>query len=153
MSAQHLMWPGTPKSLDHSSSLYCKYHWYWKEDGKEWDIKGDLKSQLIYNCWDIVRTFEIADTQRQVIAQLGLQRQWEETRERHWLALRMMRKGVAIDRKRRATLGISMSETATKLSSELSAIIPNWIPPPPKKGAKLTQWSNSPMQQKLVILL
>lgn len=150
MSAQHLLWPGTPKGLDHISSLYCTYHWYWKEDGKEWDIKGDIKRQLVYNCWDCVRTFEAAETMRSVIAQLNLTRQWEETRERHWLALRMMNRGIRIDLAARKNLGIRLHETAFNLATDLATIIPKWMLPERKKGSKPTEWYNSPLQQKWV---
>lgn len=150
MSGQHLMWPGTPKGLDYISSLYCNYHWYWKEDGKEWDVKGDLKRQLVYNCEDCVRTFEAATTMRQVIQQLGLERQWEETRERHWLALRMMNKGVRIDRQRRAEQGRRLLEQASRIEDELKTIIPDWMLPELEKGKKRSAWYNSPKQQKWV---
>lgn len=150
MAAQHLLWPGTPKGLDHISSLYCQYHWYWKEDGKEWDIKGDLKRQLLYNCEDLVRTYEAAGTMRQIIIQLNLTRQWEETRERHILALEMMNTGVLIDRKKRASQGIALQEHANRISSDLEIIIPQWMLPEKKKGAKPSKWYNSPKQQQYV---
>lgn len=150
MSAQHLLWPGTPKGLDYISSLYCNYHWYWKEDGKDWDLKEDLKRQLEYNCMDLIRTFEAAEALWKVIQHLGLQRQWEETRERHWLALRMMNKGVLIDRNRRRNLGVQLQEQANRLSSDLEQIVPRWMLPVPKKGAKPSHWYNSPSQQKWV---
>ena len=30
MLAHHLLFPGTPKTLEYISSLYCKYYWFWK---------------------------------------------------------------------------------------------------------------------------
>jgi DNA polymerase I-like protein with 3'-5' exonuclease and polymerase domains len=36
MLAQNVLFPGTPKDLGYLSSLYCKYHWYWKDDVKDW---------------------------------------------------------------------------------------------------------------------
>jgi uracil-DNA glycosylase len=150
MSAQHLLWPGTPKGLDYISSLYCNYHWYWKEDGKDWVLNSDLRSQLLYNCWDCVRTYEAAEGMQTVINQLGLQRQWEETRERHWLALSMMNRGVRIDIQRRADQGRRLMEQATALSHDLDRIIPADLLPPPKKGAKPTKWYDSPLKQKWV---
>lgn len=32
MTAQHVLFPGTPKGLDYLASLYCEYYVYWKED-------------------------------------------------------------------------------------------------------------------------
>jgi uracil-DNA glycosylase len=148
MLAQHLMWPGTPKGLDMISSLYCNYHWYWKEDGKEWDTKEELHRLLEYNCWDLVRTFEAAEVQRGLIPQLGLQRQWEETRERNWLALRMMRRGIKVDKDRRLKIAGELRQTYSRLSGELNRIIPNFMLPPQKKGAKRSPWYTSTAQQK-----
>ena len=68
MLAQNVLFPGTEKRLDYLSSLYCQYHWFWKEDHKEWDAKGDIESLLVYNCWDCVRTFEVCSVQRSVLA-------------------------------------------------------------------------------------
>lgn len=154
MLKHHLLWPGTPKGLDYLSSLYCNYHWYWKEDGKEWDTRGKISDLLVYNCWDCVRTFECDETLTQVISQLSLTTQWAQTRERAGLALRMMLKGVRIDRVRRARLKRELAEVHSALQGELLAIIPQrWLPPPktkPSKGKGPVYWPSSPKQQKFV---
>lgn len=150
MLKHHLLWPGTPKGLDYLSSLYCHYHWYWKEDGKEWDGKGTINDLLVYNCWDCVRTFECDDTLTQLIQQLHLTRQWEETKQRAGLALRMMLRGVLIDRKRRGQLGIELTGVYDAILHELLEIIPQEWLPPWKKGAKHTYWPASPKQQQVV---
>lgn len=150
MLAQHLCWPGTPKGLDYISSLYCKYHWYWKDDGKEWDTKGTLEDLLGYNCLDLIRTFEAADTLRRVIPQLGLSDLWERRRKHNALALRMMNRGVAIDVERKRRLGMELAETLVKIDQSLLRIIPqSWLPKP-KKGAKPSMWYSSPKQQLYV---
>ena len=59
MYAWHVCFPGTPKALDYLSSLFCRYHRYWKEDHKDWDLtSGDLGALLRYNAEDCVRTYE-----------------------------------------------------------------------------------------------
>jgi DNA polymerase I-like protein with 3'-5' exonuclease and polymerase domains len=136
--------------LDYISSLYCHYHWYWKEDGKEWDAKGDLKQLLDYNCLDCIRTFEAVTALRQLITQLGMERQWNETKQRMALALRMMLRGVRIDRARRGRLKVELTTVLSQIYTELEQIIPqSWLPPP-KKGAKNTPWYRSPKQQQIV---
>lgn len=150
MLAHHLLWPGTPKGLDHLSSLYCRYHWYWKEDGKEWDTKGTLEELLYYNCWDCVRTYECADTLRQLIPQLNQERQWEQVKARTNLALRMMNRGVRIDKDRRGRLALELAETLAQIDAKLERIIPQSWCPEFKKGAKKTPWYRSPKQQLFV---
>lgn len=150
MAAQHLLWPGTPKDLGYISSLYCNYHWYWKEDSKEWDLKGDINQLLVYNCWDLVRTYEAITVLRQLIPQLGLERQWQECKERKWLALRMMRRGIKIDKDRRSKIGLELNITYNRLASELNQIIKPWMLPLKKKGSKASAWYTSPTQQKVI---
>lgn len=150
MLMHHLLWPGTPKGLDYLSSLYCHYHWYWKEDGKEWNTSGELADLLLYNCWDCVRTYEVITTLAALIPQLNLSSQWEETKARASLALRMMLRGTRIDRKRRGELKITLTDTRSLLLHELLTIIPQAWLPPWKKGAKRTYWPDSPKQQQEV---
>jgi DNA polymerase I-like protein with 3'-5' exonuclease and polymerase domains len=150
MLMHHLLWPGTPKGLDYLSSLYCQYHWYWKEDGKEWNGTGSLSDLLTYNCWDCVRTYEVVESLLQLIPRMGMERQWAETQARADLALRMMLRGVRIDRKRRGELKAELTGVHSELMHELLTIVPqDWLPPW-KKGAKRTYWPNSPKQQQIV---
>lgn len=148
MLAHHMLWPGTPKGLDYISSLYCHYHWYWKEDGKEWDTKGSLADLLFYNCEDLIRTFEAAEVLEKLIIQFGMQQQWLDTVKRHELALRMMRRGVKIDLKRRQRLGLELLAASQRLEAELDQIIPDAIVPKGKSGK--SHWWNSPKQQQWV---
>jgi len=149
MLAQHLLWPGTPKGLDYISSLYCRYHWFWKEDAKEWDTKGTLEQLLEYNCMDNVRTFEAATVLRSVITTLGLDRQWTETLARHYLALRMMNRGVRIDVKLRGNLSMRLIDELNKIYTTLEKIIPqSWVEPYIKSSK--ARWYTSPAQQKIV---
>lgn len=154
MLKHHLLWPGTPKGLDYLSSLYCHYHWYWKEDGKEWDGKGDITDLLLYNCWDCVRTYESDESLTAVITQLHLEKQWEETKTRAQLALRMMLRGMKIDRVHRAKLKRELAEHLSRLHGELLHIIPqSWVPKPKTKPSKKrgpVYWVSSNKQQKFV---
>lgn len=142
MLAQNLIAPGTPKGLDYLSSLYCKYHWYWKEDGKEWDTRGTLNELLLYNCIDIIRTHECCETLRNVIVQLGQTSQWEIKLRINDLCLKMMNRGVKIDQQRRVALRITLSEHLTKLYERLLYIIPQDFVQP---GAR-TPWFKSAKQ-------
>lgn len=98
MLMQHLLFPGLKKGLDFLSSMYCEYHRYWKDDGKNFDPRYDNEERLWgYNCEDCVRTLEIYGVLADLISRAG--------RTEHYLfqmrlfksALRMMLRGVRID--------------------------------------------------------
>lgn len=146
MLAQNTLFPGTPKGLDYLSSLYCKYHWYWKEDGKEWDTKGTLEELLVYNCWDLVRTYEVATVQRQLIVQLGQTEQWKIKMQINDLCLRMMNRGIRIDKQRRFQVKMELDAKLSELTAELLDIIPQDMVKP---GAD-TPWYKS-SQQKAIL--
>lgn len=162
MLAHHLLWPGTPKSLDYISSLYVRYYWYWKDDGKEWNLTGDLSTLLTYNCQDLVNTHECAGVLKELIPLLGQTVQWEETKERYYLALRMMKKGVRIDKEHRNRLNVQLMEALLRINGELEQIIPQSMAdvvvlaakleakPDYKMPKKKSSWYTSPSQQQIV---
>ncbi|HKU52914.1 MAG TPA: hypothetical protein VJQ25_10635, partial [Nitrospira sp.] len=154
MYAWHVCFPGTPKALDYLSSLFCRYHRYWKEDHKEWDLAhGDMGTLLRYNAEDCVRTFECATTIRQLVGQFGLQSQWEWMRRKRDLALRMMRRGVNIDKKRRDKMGFDLLEVHGELARDVMSIVPQEWYGPPGKNAKTKEpvyWFASSKQLKWI---
>ena len=77
MLAQNVVFPGTPKDLGYLSSLYCQYHWYWKDDVKDWRRLGGIKQLLEYNCINVLRTWEIAQSQKAYIKSIGQEEQVE----------------------------------------------------------------------------
>lgn len=150
MLAHHLLWPGTPKALDYISSLYNHYYWYWKDDNKEWDAKGNFEQHLRYNAEDALRTFECATELRTQIRDQGFEDLWAIEKEKNLLALEMMRRGIAIDRGRRAEMGFQLAFERERINSWLKKIIPQrwlleseWAPISSKKS-----WWDSPKQQK-----
>lgn len=157
MLAQHLMFPGTPKGLDYLSSLYCRYHWFWKEDGAEWDTKGDVSLQFAYNCQDIWRTWEIQAAQRKVIAKMGLSRHMERRIQVRDMALDMMIEGVDIDQNRRAAMGGELFQQIEIVTARLLKIAPQeWIPEKVSaKTGKVTKfktfWPTSPEQLGMLL--
>jgi uracil-DNA glycosylase family 4 len=144
MLAHHLLFPGTPKGLDYLSSLYCRYHWYWKEDGKEWDIRGDLESHLRYNALDCLRTFEVATILRQLIRDMDQLPQWREECQKNSLALRMMLRGVRIDQTRRSTLALQLATAREQYASWFERMLPQSL----SETNSDTKWYDSPFQQK-----
>lgn len=146
MLAQHLLFPGTPKGLDFLSSLYCHYHRYWKEDGKEWDVEGNQEKNLLYNGEDCLRTYECATVLRSLISHFHLEEQWQWEKRKADLALRMMLKGIRIDMEHRTKLRREISAEQRRIHERLSRFIPSWIVPTPKSSKK--SWWESEHQQK-----
>lgn len=154
MYAWHVCFPGTPKALDYLSSLFCRYHRYWKEDHKEWDLAhGDVGTLLRYNAEDCVRTFECGTTIRSLVVSFGLADQWEWMKRKRDLALRMMLRGVRVNQTLRDHLGYQLMEVHTNLANDLLAIIPQKWAGDPGKSAKTKEpvlWFSSSKQLKWI---
>jgi DNA polymerase I-like protein with 3'-5' exonuclease and polymerase domains len=155
MYAWHVCFPGTPKALDYLSSLFCRYHRYWKDDHKEWDLAdGDVTSLLRYNAEDCVRTFECCTAIRGLVRDFGLTVQWDWMRRKRDLALSMMSRGVSVDEKLRDRLGFELMETYNDLATTILSIIPQAWAGEPGKSAKTKEpvmWYSSPKQTKWVL--
>jgi DNA polymerase I-like protein with 3'-5' exonuclease and polymerase domains len=150
MLCQNVIYPGTPKDLGYLSSLYCQHHWYWKDDAKEWDGKGSLEQLLEYNAMDCMRTWEIAESQMMLVKHLGMEAQMQLKMDTSKLCLRMMNRGVLIDKRRRDHTKAELEEVLHRLHSELLQIIPQeWI----KERTKHTDayWFTSDKQTKEVL--
>src|SRR5690606_2658579 len=75
MLLQHTMFSVLPKSLDFISSLHCKNHVYWKDDGKKYDPGKDPEEKhWTYNCRDSVVTVESEGSLSQGLAKMGFKR-------------------------------------------------------------------------------
>ena len=146
MLAHHLLFPGTPKGLDYLSSLYCRYHWYWKDDGKEWDTKDSLESLLAYNALDCLRTFECGTVLRKLIVDMKQEPQWEEELAKNALALRMMLRGVKINQQRRNDLALQLSVARTEYAVWFERMYPQSLHETDSK----VPWYDSNHQQKII---
>jgi DNA polymerase I-like protein with 3'-5' exonuclease and polymerase domains len=143
MLAQNVLFPGTPKDLGHLSSLYCDYHWYWKDDEKDYNTIDERL--LSYNCEDCVRTFEIATNQLKYIESVGQQDQMRFKMQTNQLCLRMMNRGILIDKARAGSMFFQLEAFQTAVYQELLEIIPqDWVQPLRKKTDK--PWYRSAKQ-------
>lgn len=142
MLAQNVVFPGTPKDLGYLSSLYCDYHWYWKEDAKDWDRVGDLTRLMTYNCEDNLRTFGIAQAQKAYIRSIGQEAQMDFKMRTNDLCLRMMNRGVRIDKHKRGQIMFDLEAARGGLYGELEGIIPQGLVSPDAK----TPWYRSAQQ-------
>lgn len=139
----HLCWPGTPRGLDYLSSLYCRYHSYWKDEGKEWHPSFSDDQQWTYNCKDCVATWECGDVLEGLVRHLKLEEQAKFQMEQFHLALDMMIRGAPVNHESRVRLSKELGEAETKLAEWLENILPIFVYPRKKKAAK---WYDSPKQ-------
>jgi uracil-DNA glycosylase len=154
MLAHHLIFPGTPKSLAHLSSLYCEYHWFWKDDSKDWDTTGTLEQHLLYNGMDCLRTFEAGTVLRQLLVDMGVEHLWKERLRRNEMCLKMMNRGILVDRKVRAKMSMDIAMMIGKLQERLENIIPcdvvdEVVAQVKSKKPSATPWYRSPDKQKI----
>lgn len=110
MLAQHVMFSNMPKGLDFLSSMYCEYHTYWKDEGKNWDVKTDEDQLWTYNCKDAVITFEVDDAQQAAIDQMGLREVHDFQQELFWPVLDTMNRGLRVDIPQRAEFAMSLQQ-------------------------------------------
>lgn len=147
MLAHHLLWPGTPKALDYIASLYNHYYRYWKDDNKEWDLRGNWEEHLYYNGEDCLRTFECATDLRSQIIRQDFEALWEIEKQKNSLALEMMRKGVKIDTSIRSKMGFDLAQEKSNINQWLSSLIPqSWMGG--LEGGSKKMWWESVAQQK-----
>jgi uracil-DNA glycosylase len=150
MLAHHLLWPGTPKALDYISSLYNRYYRYWKDDNKEWDLKGNFEQHLLYNAEDALRTFECATELRAQIISQGFEELWEIEKQKNALALSMMRRGINIDRARRSEMAFELMTEKQRINSWLARLIPqSTLGDLAPKSSKKSWWESTHQQKTL----
>jgi uracil-DNA glycosylase family 4 len=104
MFQQHILFPGMPKGLDFLASMYAEYYVYWKGEGKLWDPKVPEDQLWQYNCKDACYTWEISETLQPSIDMANLREQYEFQMQLWWTVLRMMLRGVRIDKNLRQQL-------------------------------------------------
>jgi uracil-DNA glycosylase len=125
MVAQHVCYPGSPKSLDHIASLYCDYYVYWKDDGKTWWVKDvvDQDKGWRYNCEDCIRTYECDTVLQQVVDRMGLREPHDFQQSLFKPVLRTMARGVRVDNLRRQQMLKELKDHAKQLEAEVYEMV------------------------------
>lgn len=129
MLAHHVCYPGTNMGLGYLSSLYCDYHYYWKDDGKEASDKEDDIQRWVYNCRDCVVTFEVMESLWEVIGYHNLWQQYAIQMTRTRSALKMMIRGVRIDKKKQGEEQLKLLEASMDLVNHMEASMPESVRP------------------------
>lgn len=127
MLTQHAIWSISTKSLDYLSSIYCDYHYYWKEDGKLWDPSIPEDEFWAYNCEDCVRTYEIAEAEEGTVNEL--KKDWPELPSviefQHKIqpvCVRIMNRGLRADEKKKRELSSALERDIERLEREIEEI-------------------------------
>ena len=136
MVTHHVLWPGTDKGLDVLSSLYCKHHVFWKNDGKDWPIKQDENILWRYNCEDAVRTWEVANVLVTLVKTQGLTEQCLFQHRMWWRAFETMVDGVRMDLEAKAALGRELAAEEKSRYDWLESIIGHRLNPKSPKQMK-----------------
>lgn len=136
--AQHCCFPGTPKGLDYISSMYCDFHRYWKDEGKEVLSKQGDEENWIYNCKDCVTTYESMQVLRTVLEAFGLTEQYALQMQDARNAFRIMLRGVLVDRKVKVEISMALMEAIVQRQDALEYILGyNFNPNSPPQVQKL----------------
>lgn len=132
------------KGLGHLSSLYCDWHRYWKDEGKEWNTKMPEEILWRYNARDACVTFEVNFHQNHFLQYYDLFNQYTfQMYQVNYLALPMMLKGVKIDLRKRAQAAVELSSAIAELEAKLEPLVPHDVLPREKGKAP---WYRSPQQ-------
>lgn len=102
MLAQHACFSNLQKSLDFLSSMYCTYHAYWKDEGKEWHSSIPEDEYWTYNCKDAVVTYEVDTVLQSNVDKMRVREPHDFQQALYWPVLRTMQKGIRVDKARRA---------------------------------------------------
>lgn len=135
MLAHHLLWPGTPKSLDYLASLYCDHYCYWKDESQDWDAKSQHEDMWLYNCKDTRKTYEITFALKDILAKIpGMEERFELQMDQWRLANEMGRRGVRWDSMRATSFLSDLSDLSRELSKWLTDCMPSDLQYVPSTG-------------------
>lgn len=146
MLAHHLLWPGTPKSLDYLASLYCDHYVYWKDESQDWDGQFEHESLWLYNCKDVRETYDIAQELKLLLRTLNKEDQWAFQLDQWYLAADMMKRGVNVNRKHLGVINQELTAIAEELETFLLGCMPEDIRFTPAGGP----WFSSPKHQMMI---
>lgn len=153
MLAQHVMFPGTPKSLDYLASLYNEHYVFWKNESQEWDERdGGIQTLFNYNCMDCLNNYETWEQQSVALDQVGMRPHFEFLMNSNELCFDMMVDGFLIDQEaRRQMLYDNIIPEVTSRQKWLAKIIPQtYMKGLIKENKKSKKWWESTHQQRIL---
>jgi uracil-DNA glycosylase family 4 len=146
MLGQHLVFPGTPKSLEYIASLYCDHYTYWKDESQDWDTEEGHEDMWLYNCKDTRHTFDASRVLRDVIHRQGLDELYNDQIKQWKLASGMYLRGVRWDRSRAERMRVELVSEASRLANFMMASMPEDLQYAPSGKP----WFDSNTQQQYI---
>jgi uracil-DNA glycosylase family 4 len=140
MLAHHTLFAGLPKGLDFQSSIYCEYHRYWKDEGKE--FHGGVKDSVeedkywVYNCKDCVTDFEIAEVLAASIPKMKATIPYEFQMKQFAPVLRLMLRGINMDGEKKLALMFELTDAIADRERYLTEVIGRYVNPKSHKQMK-----------------
>lgn len=122
MTMHHTLWPGSPKGLDFLSSMYCDYHVYWKDEGKELEVHDEDRG-WVYNCKDCVVTYEAALVLKEQLTKYDMWPQYNFQLGLHDAVLRSVLRGISFDDKLRDEMALPLLEDMQQRESYLERMV------------------------------
>ena len=123
MVKHHTCFPGTQKGLDFLSSLYCRYHHYWKDEGKDWDPRVGEEQLWEYNCKDACATFEANYNLDAVVEAFDLAEQYQFQLRTNATAFNMMLRGVNVHKELKAKNAVELHEAILQVREWLDYVL------------------------------
>jgi len=108
MLSQHALFANMQKGLDFLSSMYCEYHAYWKDEGKEWSKDVNEDQLWEYNCKDCVITFEVDDVLQATVDAMGLREVHDFQQTLYHPVLDTMLRGIRVDQASRGQFALEL---------------------------------------------
>lgn len=147
MLAHHLLWPGTPKSLDYLASLYCDHYCYWKDESQDWDAKGSHLDMWAYNCKDTRYTYEITFVLQNILQRTPHMAENFAFQMEQWeLANEMGTRGLRWDSHRASSFSSQLESLAGELQAYLLACMPDDL----RYAGSGRPWFSSPKHQQYI---
>jgi uracil-DNA glycosylase len=123
MIAQHSCFSNVQKGLDFLSSMYCEFHEYWKDEGKEWDTSIPEEQYWTYNCKDGVITYEVDEVEQKNVTAMNLRGPHDFQQSLIPHVLKTMDKGIRVNKAMRANFAGELFEEIAKRQQLLYDII------------------------------
>ena len=126
MIQHHSCFSNLEKNLAFLSSMYLDDHLYWKDDRTNWDTgpKGDGEDiYWNYNCTDAARTLAIHGVLNKVIQSLGMTEVNAFQQKLAPCILRMMIRGVRLDKEAQALLSMSLQDEVASREAWMHSVL------------------------------
>lgn len=123
MIAQHSCFSTMPKGLDFLSSMYCEFHEYWKDEGKEWNPAIPEDQYWGYNSKDAVITYEVDDVEQSIVDSIGVRGPHDFQQALWWPVLKTMQRGVRINESTRSQFRVEVQRQIDERQSWVEEVL------------------------------